>query len=49
MEELNLDEEKLNWFLSKFEKLEKNKDLFRAVKKLNKTVKIYFLQLPVIL
>ena len=32
MSELNIDEEKLNWFLSKFEKLEKNKDLFRAVK-----------------
>lgn len=36
MSELNIDEEKLNWFLSKFEKLEKNKDLFRAVKKLTR-------------
>lgn len=36
MEELNLDEEKMNWFLSKFKKLESNKELFRAVKKLNR-------------
>ena len=36
MEELNLDEEKMNWFLSKFKKLENNKELFRAVKKLNR-------------
>lgn len=36
MEELNIDEEKLNWFLSKFNKLENNKELFRAVRKLNR-------------
>ena len=32
----NVDEEKMNWFLSKFKKLENNKELFRAVKKLNR-------------
>lgn len=36
MEELNIDEDKLNWFLSKFSKLENNRELFRAVKKLNR-------------
>lgn len=36
MEELNIDEDKLNWFLSKFNKLENNKELLRAVKKLNR-------------
>lgn len=36
MEELNIDEEKLNWFLSKFNKLENNKELLRAVKKINR-------------
>ena len=36
MSELNLDEEKLNWFLSKIEKMEKDKDLFRAVRKLSR-------------
>ena len=36
MDELNLDEDKLNWFLSKFNKLENNKELLRAVKKLNR-------------
>ena len=36
MDELNFDEDKLNWFLSKFNKLENNKELLRAVKKLNR-------------
>ncbi len=36
MEELSIDEEKLNWFLSKFNKLENNRELLRAVKKLNR-------------
>lgn len=36
MGELNIDEEKLNWFLSKFNKLENNRELLRAVKKLNR-------------
>ncbi len=36
MGELNLDEERLNWFLSKFNKLENNRELLRAVKKLNR-------------
>lgn len=36
MGELNLDEDKLNWFLSKFNKLENNRELLRAVKKLNR-------------
>lgn len=36
MKELSLDEEKLNWFLTKINKLETNKDLLRAVKKLSR-------------
>lgn len=36
MGELNIDEERLNWFLSKFNKLENNRELLRAVKKLNR-------------
>lgn len=36
MEELNIDEDKMTWFLSKFNKLENNRELFRAVRKLNR-------------
>lgn len=36
MNELHIDDEKLNWFLTKFKKLESNRELLRAVKKLNR-------------
>lgn len=36
MSELKINDDQLNWFLSKFSKLEENKELLRAVRKLNR-------------
>lgn len=36
MENLKIDEEQLNWFLSLYDKASENKDILRAMRKLNK-------------
>ena len=36
MENLKIDEEQLNWFLSLYNKANNNKEVLRAIRKLNK-------------